>query len=117
ASVRRPVWREGRRKLFLDGALNVEGFDTVDFGEGAVDGDDLRHQFHSLLAEFGEAVAAGIVFFIHEHIHSPIIAEQTDRLAVTDALLPTLNVFLPVFPDLQIAREIDDLADHSRGLP
>ena len=113
ASVRQVDWEGTSISLLLDRALDVEGFDAVDFGEGAVDSHDLSNQFDRLLTELGQSFAARIVFLIHQDVHGSVLRQQADRLAVADALLSAFDVLFAMLADLKIAREINDVADES----
>ena len=72
--------------------------------------------FGSGLAEVaGGAVAAGVMLFFHQHVEGAVGGDETDGLAVVDALLAAGAVLFAVFAELEIAGEFHDFADRGDG--
>ena len=93
------------------------GLLSADLGRGAGDLHDVGHVVDRGLAEVGEAVAARIMFFFHQKVNGAVLREQSDGLAVPETLLAAVAVFAAVLADLEVARQIDDLADDVTTLP
>src|SRR5689334_1927845 len=64
------------------------------------------------LAESAHTVAARVVLLFHQHVETAVLRQQTDGLAVAEALLRAIAVLIAVFSDLEITREIYDFPDH-----
>lgn len=56
----------------------------------------------------GGSVAAGIMFFFHQHVERAVGGEEADGLAGIDAFLAAGAMFFAVFAELEIAGEFDD---------
>jgi hypothetical protein len=79
-------------------------------GKRTGDFHNVRRVFDRGLPEIRQTVPPRIVLFFHQHVQIAIRRQQADRLTALEALLPAGAMLLAMLADLQIAREVDDLA-------
>ena len=77
---------------------------------------DVAHVVRRRSLRVHAAVAPRIVLFGHQHVERAVLRQQADRLAVLHALLAAGAMLFAVLAELDVAREIDDLADHGDRL-
>jgi hypothetical protein len=109
--------RRGRLSYLLPEALDEDGADAIDRrGFGAVHFDDVTHMFGGHRFSVDLAVAAWVVFFRHQDVERAVLGEQPNGLAIRRALLAAGAMRFAVLAELQIAREVDNLADDGDSL-
>jgi hypothetical protein len=96
--------------LLFQETLNEDSLGAIHCGLGTADGHDLSEVVGCGGAESGEAVAAGIMFFVDEEVNVAGLGNEADGLTAGDALLASGGMLVTVLAELEVAGKIENFA-------